>query len=335
MNQESLKNAEKDINLHNYDEEKPITLFDLLHAVWQGKRLMVLCIFIFTFIAFVYSISRPNIYKASALLSPSGVQVGSGVGQISEQLGGIVTLAGLDLDGRRDSKITLALEVLNSRKFVSNFIEKHDILVSLMAAVDWDINKNALILDENIYDIESERWLRKPKGLRRAKPSYQEACEVFVNNFYSITENKISGTYTLSIMHYSPYLAQNWVSWLIEDINEAMREMKKAEVKQSLDYLNTQLNKTHIAEVKSTLYELIDEKTKMLMLVELQKDYIFKVIDPAVVPEFKLKPHRVLICLGGMVSGGVIGLSLIFIGFVLKKDRVKLNERNIERPPEF
>jgi uncharacterized protein involved in exopolysaccharide biosynthesis len=122
-------------------------------------------------------------------------------------------------------------------------------------------------------------------------------------------------------MHYSPFLAQTWVNWLVDDINEVMRERKKRETQQNLAYLNNQLNKTSVAEMQSTFYELIKEQTKSLMLTEVQKDFVFKVVDPAVVPEMKLKPQRALISLMGFVLGGVIGLLVVFLRFVIKKDK--------------
>ncbi|MEF1214789.1 GNVR domain-containing protein, partial [Vibrio alginolyticus] len=179
--------------------------------------------------------------------------------------------------------------------------------------------------DEDAYDLESEKWLRKPDGLRGAKPSKQEAYEVFINDVFSITQDKESGLYTVSIMHYSPYIAEKWVNWIVSDINKVMRERTIAESTQNLAYLNNQLNKTSVAEMQSTFYKLIEEQTKSLMLAEVQEEFVFKVVDPAVVPEVKVKPSRALICIGGTLFGFIIGLSVVFIRFVLIRDKNKLN----------
>ncbi|TBT80851.1 LPS O-antigen length regulator, partial [Vibrio parahaemolyticus] len=83
---------------------------------------------------------------------------------------------------------------------------------------------------------------------------------------------------------YSPYIAQQWVNWLVEDINKVMRERSIAETSQNLAYLNTQLQKTAVTDMQSTFYKLIEEQTKSLMLAEVQEEFIFRVVDPAVAP---------------------------------------------------
>ncbi|TOO02663.1 LPS O-antigen length regulator, partial [Vibrio parahaemolyticus] len=79
--------------------------------------------------------------------------------------------------------------------------------------------------------------------------------------------------------------------WLIEDINKVMRERTIAETSQNLEYLNTQLRKTAVADMQSTFYKLIEEQTKSLMLAEVQEEFIFKIVDPAIAPETKESPR--------------------------------------------
>lgn len=324
MKLESIKSTNNRGSTIKMNEQKPITFLELIQAIWEGKWLICFSVVLFTGAAVLYALSSPNIYKASALLSPSESQSGSGLGGMANQLGGLAALAGVDIGGGEGSQTALAVQVLNSRKFVSNFITNRKILVPLMATNGWEMVSDSLQYDEEVYDPINNLWLREPKGLRKSKPSSQEAYDVFINEVFSITQDKENGSFTISIMHYSPFLAQTWVNWLVDDINEVMRERKKRETQQNLAYLNNQLNKTSVAEMQSTFYELIKEQTKSLMLTEVQKDFVFKVVDPAVVPEMKLKPQRAVISLMGFVLGGIIGLLVVFLRFVIKKDKASL-----------
>lgn len=123
--------------------------------------------------------------------------------------------------------------------------------------------------------------------MRGAEPSSQEVFEFFIKEVFSINQDKDSGLYTIAIKHYSPYVAKSWVNWLIEDINKVMRERAISETSQNLFYLNEQLDKTSIADMQNTFYKLIEEQTKSLMLAEAQDEFVFKVIDPAIVPDKK------------------------------------------------
>lgn len=235
--------------------------------------------------------SLPNIYKADALLAPAESSNGGGLSQMAGQLGGLASLAGVNLGSGEVSQTDLVVQVMKSRQFVEAFIDKHNLLVPLMAVKEWDLVRNELVIDEEYYNPDTEKWLREPHGLRGAKPTAQEAFSKFNKEVLSVSQNKESGLYTISVKHFSPYIAQQWVNWLVEDINQVMRERTIAETSQNLTYLNTQLEKTSIADMQSTFYKLIEEQTKSLMLAEVQQEFIFKVVDPAVVPELKMNQN--------------------------------------------
>ncbi|HAS23515.1 MAG TPA: LPS O-antigen length regulator, partial [Idiomarina loihiensis] len=75
----------------------------------------------------------PNIYKSEATLAPTEEASGGGLSQMAGQLGGLASLAGVNLGGKNADKTTIALEILKSRAFIKSFVEKYDILPELMA----------------------------------------------------------------------------------------------------------------------------------------------------------------------------------------------------------
>ncbi|EKO3825628.1 LPS O-antigen length regulator [Vibrio harveyi] len=299
--------------------EDEIDLRELFKALWKGKWIIIATTFVFAVGAVLYALSLPNIYKSDALLAPAENSGGGGLSKMAGQLGGLAALAGVNLGAGESSQTDLAVQVMKSRQFIEAFINKHDLLVPLMAAKDWDLVNNKLILDEELYNPTTGEWLREPNGLRGATPTAQEAFEVFSKEVFNVSQDKESGLYTVSVKNYSPYIAQQWVNWLIEDINKVMRERTIAETSQNLAYLNTQLQKTAVADMQSTFYKLIEEQTKSLMLAEVQEEFIFKVVDPAVVPELKDGPKRALICVLGTLLGGMLGVAIVLIRFAFRK----------------
>ncbi|MDD1796042.1 Wzz/FepE/Etk N-terminal domain-containing protein [Enterovibrio sp. ZSDZ42] len=296
-----------------------IDLRELFSAIWKGKWIIIATTFLFAVAGVLYAKSLPNIYKADALLAPAETS-GGGLSKMAAQFGGLASLAGVSLGGGEASQTDLAAEVMKSRQFVNAFIEKHELMVPLMAAKGWDLGNNQLILNEEIYNTETQTWLRKPQGLRGAMPSQQEMYDVFVKNTLSIGSDKTSGFYTLSIKHYSPYVAKQWTDWLIEDINKVMRGRTIKETTQNLVYLESQLQKTAIADMQSTFYSLIEEQTKSLMLAEVQDEFVFKVIDRPVVPEMKAEPKRASICVLATLLGGMLGMGIVLIQHAFKRE---------------
>ena len=60
-------------------------------------------------------------------------------------------------------------------------------------------------------------------------------------------------------------------------------------------------------------FELIQSQTETVMLAEVRPEYVFKTIDPAVIPEEKSKPSRALICVLGTLLGGMLGVVVVLI----------------------
>ncbi|MFP3758133.1 hypothetical protein SB751_30115, partial [Cupriavidus sp. SIMBA_020] len=92
---------------------------------------------------------------------------------------GLASLAGVNLgSGGGIDKTQMALEVLKSRKFTSEFIQKHNILPDLMAVKSWESEKNTIIYNQEVYNKAENKWLRKVKSPFKPKPSMQEAFKV-------------------------------------------------------------------------------------------------------------------------------------------------------------
>jgi uncharacterized protein involved in exopolysaccharide biosynthesis len=49
------------------------------------------------------------------------------------------------------------------------------------------------------------------------------------------------------------------------------------------------------------------------MLANAQSEYIFKTVDPAVVPQEKSEPKRALIAIVATMLGGMLGVFIVFV----------------------
>lgn len=313
--QDTSQSLEKPIQQRD-DEKKDIDLRDLFSALWKGKWVIIIFTAVFAVGAVFFAIKQPNTYSANALLAPTESSDGGALSKMSGQLGGLAAIAGVNLGGSEASRTDLAVQVIQSRQFIDKFISEHEILVPLMATKGWNLEKNSLLIDSDIYDTKTKSWLRAAEGLITSEPTPQEASSYFKKEIFSIEEDKESGFYLIKVSHFSPYIAKQWVDFLIDDINKVMRERAIEESTKNLAYLNSQLNKTAVADMQSMFYKLIEEQTKSLMLAKAQEEFVFKTIDPAVVPEIKAGPQRALICVLGTMLGFMLGVFIIFVRFL-------------------
>ncbi|MBA6409098.1 MULTISPECIES: Wzz/FepE/Etk N-terminal domain-containing protein [unclassified Pseudoalteromonas] len=298
-----------------------IDLREIFRVIWEGRWLVITLTTVVSALAVLYALNQPNIYKAEALLTASEKEPVSGLSSLSGQFGSLASLAGVNLGGNGGgNKTQLALEILKSRKFTTDFIKAHNILPDLMAVKSWDRLDDIIYYNEAIYDKSKNNWIREVEAPYKPEPSMQEAYKKFREHLVAYMD-KESGMITISIEHMSPVVAQRWVNWLIEDINSVMKSRDVEEAIKSTEFLTSQLEQTQITDIRAVLYKLIEEQTKTIMFANVRDEYVFKTIDPALVPEQKFKPKRPLICIFGFLLGGILSVVTVLTRYFLRKER--------------
>jgi uncharacterized protein involved in exopolysaccharide biosynthesis len=298
----------------NQTQDDEIDLAELWRAIWAGKLIIIVITAIFAVSSVFYAKSLPNIYKASVLLAPAQSEGGGGLGGLAGQFGGLAGLAGINLGGGGGDKTALALEILKSRSFIERFIEKHNLLVSLMAVKGWDRINNHLIFNDELYDQKTKLWLRKVDFPKIPEPSAWEAYQAF-SKLLSVSQDKTTAMITVSISYYSPEIAKKWLINLVADINSFIREQEKTEAQDSINYLTKQLEQTNITSMETVFYQLIEEQSKNMMLAQVKKEYVLKTIDPAQTPDIKDSPKRALIVVLGTMLGGMLSVLIVLIRY--------------------
>ncbi|MCL2910859.1 Wzz/FepE/Etk N-terminal domain-containing protein [Shewanella aquimarina] len=287
-----------------------IDVGELFSVIWQGKWLIIAITAVFALGSVLFALMQPNVYKSEVVLAPASDEQGGGLSALASQFGGLASMAGINIGNSSLEDAQLAIEVIKSRDFITNFIEKHDILVDLMAVEYWDMEQDSVIYKTDDYDPIAQKWVRNVDLPYKPKPSPLEAYEAF-SELMNISVAKETGIVTISFEHFSPKLAKTWLEWLVEDINKEMKERDVAEAVRSSKFLNKQISLTNVADIRSILYKLIEEQAKTIMFAEVRDEYVFKTIDPAFVPEEKFKPKRAVISILGTFFGGAI--SVLFL----------------------
>ena len=303
----------------NYQQDDEIDLRELFGIIWAGKWWIIAITFVFAVGSVFYSLSLPNIYKAEATLAPTEEAQGQG---FSDKLGGLASLAGISMGGQQVDKVTMAMEILQSRQFIKNFVETHEILPELMAVKKWHQPSGKLIYNEEVYNPKTQEWVREVEPPQQPEPSSWDYVKAFRDGVLSIEKNtRASGLVNISANHKSPIIAQQWVEWLIQDINNYMRLRDITEAENSIEYLQKELGGTNLSSMQEVFYQLIEKQIQTVMLANVRPEYVFQVLDPAVVPEQKESPSRALICIIGTFLGGFLSLLIVFILHFVKANK--------------
>jgi uncharacterized protein involved in exopolysaccharide biosynthesis len=285
-------------------DEDEIDLLELIRTLLQAWKTIVGITIFCIGLAVAYALYAPEVFKAETLLAPAAEEK-SGASSALSQFGGLAAMAGISIPS--DSNVEQVVATLQSRKFLRQYI---------------DGKKLMPVLFEDIWNAESQSWLVKTQ---EDEPTEQKAVESF-ESILSVDEDKKSGLITLSISWKDPAVAAEWANDLVKQLNEQLREKAITDSKKRVGYLEQELAKTTLQDMRAVLYNLLESEKQKAMLANVNKDFALEVIDPAVAPEIREKPKRKLIVALGGVCGGFLGIFAVFFAQFLRK----LKSTNIE-----
>lgn len=286
-------------------DEDEIDLRDIWRVLVKYKRMILSSIFIAALIATGISMTLPNIYRAEMLLAPvkDDNAKGGGMSAALGGLGGFASLAGISLGGGGNTEENLA--VLKSREFLWKFVQE---------------NKLMPILFDEKWDDAQKKWKEiDPKK----QPGQLDAVRLINGGVLEVNSDKKTNLITISIDWKDPVLAAAWVDQLVTQLNQYLRAEAISRSENNLKYLNEELARTQIEEMRKALFDLIGQEQKKAMVAHAQREFAFRVLDPTVVPDKKIKPKRAIIVLLSAVLVGFIAMLIAFIKEATIKRREK------------
>lgn len=303
-----------DPSLQNPYSDDEIDLKELFGVLWAGKILIVAITTVFAIGSIFYALSISNQYKATALLAPVQAD-GGGLSSSLGQLGGLASLAGVSIGGGEGSESQIAQEIMKSWSFVESFIEDNNLEVEVYAAEGWSKSSGELKINDDVYDVDAQAWLLGDEETDELRvPTSWQLFKRF-DAMTSVSQDTKSGLVSVSIEYYSPFIAKEWLDLYIAAINEHMQARQVIKVSRNISYLEAQISKTSISDMREVFYTIIEEQTKNKMVAEASPDYVFVAVSPSMVPEEKSQPKRALICILGTLFGGMLGVLLVLIRY--------------------
>lgn len=272
-------------------EEDEIDLLELFDVLWSGKKIIVTVTALFTVGAIIYSLLLTEIYRAEVLLAPAQNRQSSS--PLSAQLGGAAALVGIDLGQAGGDQIDSILATLRSREFILKFIDENNL-----------------------------RDLLLPDLLSGAgEPTDWEVYRAF-SPILIVARDSEAGLIRIAIEWPNPNEAARWANLLVAAINRHEKARDVREATNAIEYLQAQLASTQLVEMQQVFYQLIESQTRVIMLADVRDEYVFRVIDPAVVPDLRVAPRRKVMVILGLISGMVLSMMLVVFRYLVTERKV-------------
>jgi len=290
-----------------YDDE--INLNELFSVLWKAKILIIVITSFFALSSVLFVLSLTDYYKSEAVLSVAGE---SNLGSSLSGLGGLASIAGINLPSTGEDKSVIAIKTIESRAFLKHLITFENVLPSIIATKSYDSQSKKIQFDPKIYNENNGVWVRKPKKNQQSKPSYLEAHETYLKQI-SVNKDKISNLITISVEHISPIFAKELLELIISEANELLRNKDLRESSDAIAFLNTQIPKSSLITMKDAINRTLQSQLETQMLSKINTEYVLKVIEPPFIPERKSKPSRAMICILGTLFGGILSIILVLM----------------------
>tara|TARA_B100001250_G_scaffold414595_2_gene454293 strand:- start:3569 stop:4525 length:957 start_codon:yes stop_codon:yes gene_type:complete len=310
--------------MNHQDNEDFIDLGEILSILLSYKKIIFIGLIISGLASIYIAKSSPDIYRSSALLEPQqNNQNQNSFSSIPAGFGGLASLAGVQLPTSSGDRGLYAIEVIKSKVFFKHLlsIDSDRILPSIMAIESYDISNKKIKFDTNIYDDASNKWVREVKANQKVVPSYIEAHEHFLS-ILEVFKDKKTGYIYIAIDHQSPVFAQYLLNLVILEVNNLTREMEMQETSEAIEYLTKKQLSTKVSSVKLSINNIIESQLQTQMLTNIREEFLLKTIDPPVVPEIKIGPSRLFICVIGVFFGFIFSILSVLVFHLLRSNYI-------------
>jgi len=294
MNQQS-----QPVQRYPIEQDDGLDLIELLKVLVVYKRLIIILTALSTLGAIYYASTLPTVYKTEVLMLPS-----SSPSSASDnfKFSSMARVAGISMDISAGVEGEQALARLNTKSFLINHIKEKN-LKPVLFANQWNQSENT--------------WTNE-------EPSDLKASELLLDMITVSIDPKDKARLVVFSLEWEnpsdPSKIADMANDLISSINFNAKQLAIVEAKNSISFLEKELEQTSVVNSQAILYSMIEQQMQKIMFANIRDEFVFKVIDPSVIPS-NPEPKRILtvILLGfilGLFSGSLIS---IFINYVNKK----------------
>ena len=264
-----------------------LTLTDLVLIVWKGKLLVILLSIVFSAFTYFNTLGKTVYYSANAYFVETEGESQGGTGNT---LSGLAGFAGFDLK-TTSSDAEVAANILKTKSFLSYFILKRGALP--------------------YYTGLSQEELDKMEDSERNKLLLRAARTLAIDTMFK--KSPRTPVWHLSTRATDPERAMNFTNWLMEDLNESIVQREVDEAKRSMEFLEKKAMTTSVAGLRSLFFSMIESHAKTVMLADVRKEYVFRTIDPAILPAGPDGPFKGKAIFWSAIFGAAFGAVFLVI----------------------
>jgi uncharacterized protein involved in exopolysaccharide biosynthesis len=283
------------------NSDQAMDLIEIWFIVWRHKWVVIATIALCVGLALIYALKADSWYRAEVLLKLAESKQSQGLlGQLGGGVGGLASLAGLDVGSNKSAE---PIAVLKSRELAGAFIEDQNLLPMFFA---------------DKWDVSGQRW--KSSDVEK-QPDIRDGIKYFQQTVLKVLEDRKTGLITVTVDWTDAKIAATWANLLIERVNDRMRHRALTEGESSMRYLKQELAATNVVPLQQSIGRVIETQLQQLILAKSNDEYAFRIIDHAQVPKWRDHPHRAVIVAMAFIAGGAVSSVFLIARHVFRRMR--------------
>jgi len=290
--------------------DSDVDLLAYLSALLRAKFMIIGMAIVFGVVAAGYSYTLPEMYETYVRSDLVDVEDPGGVSPDNRRASEVLTLVehGFILGTSKDNYLDVTLAKMRSRQFSLMFIEKHGVFQAFYPE-QWDET--------------AQSWT---PGFT---PDRGSSFTLFNERVRFIDHNPENDIISVRMRWSDPVLARDWANAYVKEFNQFMREQALKDVEKKRGFLEQELQRTTVVDIRQSIFRLIEAQTAVAMLASAKEEYVLEVIDPALLPFERYSPGRRTYLVLGSFAGGMLAVAMVFGQLIFNNMRAALSKHEL------
>lgn len=281
----------------NNSQQTNLSFRSFLILILDHSRFIVYFTAALTTTSILYSLFLTPVYESTASLTHSSASSRSQSSSSSLQTVANIVSSDLGGEAATSPQAKIAISRILSRDYFKR-IYNNNILMSCLSGPCDLSNLNSIEPSEELPESDIQ------------KPPFMSAYKNF-RSVFNIFPNK--EIVTFSFRHSSAETAHQFLTWLVSDTNNYIRDHDVDQANRTINFLNERLQSTRNLELQKLISALIQKEIQTLSLSEKTEYFAFEIVDSPFVPQNRIYPKRSLIVIVTFIFSIFLSISLLVL----------------------
>jgi uncharacterized protein involved in exopolysaccharide biosynthesis len=309
----------KSIDTHADNE---IDLRQIITSLWRGKIFIIFCTTVSIAFASYNLRHEEKRYSIIHKLKPVNQKEN---GPNLSGLGGIASLAGINLPSSTSSDFNVFKELIYSTEVSQKIIENED-LTRMLFAGEWsqDLGKYSAGKKSKISELKNyvKKLILGEEEEKYIPPNSRRLAR-FISEYVKITVERKTGFLSLTSEHSQPELILKLLIEISNISDGIIRDRYVNFSKEPLEFYKEKLNSSRSREHREALAQLISKEQQKLMLASSSKYFAVEPITKPVISLYPTHPRPLSSLIISFFIGLVSSILIVLLRNKMLKDSIK------------